>query len=184
MKRFGLLHHPKIAASHRLVDETAVALRNLGVAVWDGSAWDEQAVLHEASESDLLITFGGDGTIVRTARITAACGVPILGVNLGRLGFLAEVQPWDLGDNLNRLVEGQYWLEERAMLHAEVVRSDQVIRSFDALNEVVVARGRTARVLRLSTYIDREYLTTYVADGLVIATPTGSTAYSLAVAAR
>jgi len=91
MKRFGLLHHPKIDESRRLAQETEVALRHLGASVWSVSAWEESEVLGRACEADILIAFGGDGTIVRTARITAGCHLPILGVNLGRLGFLASV---------------------------------------------------------------------------------------------
>jgi len=180
MKRFGLLHHPKIAESQRLAQEIEASLQDLGASVWHASAWDEAEVLQRTHESDLLITFGGDGTIVRTARITAGHDLPILGVNLGRLGFLAELQPWEVPGRLEALLNGQYWLEERMMLHADLERGERTVRSFEALNDVVVSRGRIARVVRLETYIDNQYLTTYVADGVIVATPTGSTAYSLA----
>jgi NAD+ kinase len=128
----------------------------------------------------MVITLGGDGTIVRTARTTAGCALPILGVNLGRLGFLAEVQPADLSAKLVSLMDGQYWLEQRMMLHAELEREERVIHSFDAVNDVVVSRGCMARVVRVDTYVDGQHLTQYVADGVIVATPTGSTAYSLA----
>jgi len=180
MKRFGLLHHPKIAESQQLAQETEASLQALGMSVWRASAWDEPTVLQRAHESDLLITFGGDGTIVRAARITAGHNLPILGVNLGRLGFLAELQPWEVSGKLEALVNGQYWLEERMMLHADLKRDERVVRSFEALNDVVVSRGSIARVIRVDTRIDSQYLTTYVADGVIVATPTGSTAYSLA----
>jgi len=179
-KRFGLLHHPKIPESQQLAQETETGLLALGVSVWRASAWEEAEVLQAAYESDLLITFGGDGTIVRAARVTAGQNLPILGVNLGRLGFLAELQPWEVSDRLEALVNGQYWLEERMMLHADLRRDQRVIQSFEALNDVVVSRGRVGRVVRLDTYIDGQYLKTYVADGVIVSTPTGSTAYSLA----
>jgi len=180
MKRFGLLHHPKIPESQQLAQETDAGLRSLGASAWHASAWDEAEVLRRAHESDVLITFGGDGTIVRTARTTVGHNLPILGVNLGRLGFLAELQPCEVSDKLEALVKGEYWLEERMMLHADLQRDQRVIRTFEALNDVVVSRGSIARVIRVDTYIDTQYLTTYVADGVILATPTGSTAYSLA----
>jgi NAD+ kinase len=180
MKRFGLLHHPKIPASHTLAEEAEAGLKALGASVWSASAWDEAEVARLAHESDLLITFGGDGTIVRTARTTAGHDLPILGVNLGRLGFLAELQPWELSDKLEVLVNGHYWLEERMMLHADLQREDRIVHSAEALNDVVVSRGSIARVVRVDTYVNGSYLTQYVADGVIVATPTGSTAYSLA----
>lgn len=180
MKRFGLLHHPKIAESQHLAQETEASLLALGTSVWLASAWDEAEVSRRARETDLFITFGGDGTIVRTARTTAGHDVPILGVNLGRLGFLAELQPWELPNKLEALVKGQYWLEERMMLRVELRRERRVMQSFEALNDVVVSRGRIARVVRIDAQVDGEYLTTYVADGVIASTPTGSTAYSLA----
>lgn len=180
MKRFGLLHHPRIAESQRLAQETEAGLQALGATVWRAAAGDEAEVLRQAPESDVLITFGGDGTIVRAARITARHDLPILGVNLGRLGFLAELQPGEVSDSLGALLSGQYRLEERMMLQADLRRGQRVARSFEALNDVVVSRGSIARVIRVDTHIDSQFLTTYVADGVIVATPTGSTAYSLA----
>ncbi len=180
MKRFGLLHHPKIPESWQVAEETQAGLEDLGASAWQASAWDEAQVLRKAHESDVLITFGGDGTIVRTARVTAGHDLPILGVNLGRLGFLAELQPSEVSENLKALVNEQYWLEERMMLRAELQRERQTVQCFEALNDVVVSRGGLARAIRVGTYIDGQYLTTYVADGVIVATPTGSTAYSLA----
>jgi len=180
MKRFGLLYHPKIAASQQLAEDTEARLQELGSEAWCSSSWDEPYVLGHLDRSDLLITFGGDGTLVRTARICAGHALPILGVNLGRLGFLAELQPWEVDGRLRLLVEGQYWLEERMMLHAELRRGDETVHLSEALNDVVVSRGCIARVIRISTSIDGQYLTTYTADGVIVATPTGSTAYALA----
>lgn len=179
-KRFGLLHHPKIADAPRLAQEAAAGLRALGVEVWAASAYDEAQVLRNGRDSHLIISFGGDGTIVRVARTIAGLDVPLLGVNLGRVGFLAELQPEDVSEKLESLVNGQFWLEERMMLHAELQRGERVIQSFEAINDVVASRGRIARVVRIKAYVDGQYLTTYIADGVIVATPTGSTAYSLA----
>jgi NAD+ kinase len=112
--------------------------------------------------------------------MAAQHGVPVLGVNLGRLGFLAELKPDDWQAALPRLLSGEYWIEERMMLYAQYHRGDECRGQYEALNDVVVSRGSLARVVRLETHIDGSYLTTYVADGLIIATATGSTGYSLA----
>ena len=180
MRRFGLLHHPKIPESQRLAQETEANLLALGAPVWCSSAWDDAEVVERASNADLLMTFGGDGTIVRVARITAGLDLPIVGVNLGRLGFLAEVQPWELPGKLQPLVDGRYWLEERMMLRIELKRDQKLVQSLEALNDVVLGRGRIARVVRIDAHVEGQYLTTYVADGVIAATATGSTAYSLA----
>ena len=179
MKRIGLLHHPKIPESLDLAGEMARQLRAWGASPWMGSAWDEEVVGQHIADLDLVITLGGDGTILRAARMAARHSVPILGLNLGRLGFLAEMEPGDWREKLRRVLAGEYWLEERIMLRAELWRGGNALRDFEALNDVVIGRASFARVVRLATYIDGSYLTTYVADGLIVATPTGSTAYAL-----
>jgi NAD+ kinase len=130
---------------------------------------------------DLAIVLGGDGSMLRTGSIAARQAVPLLGINLGRLGFLGEVQPSDWLEALRRVLAGNCWLEERMMLHVEHRRAGQLLGSYEALNEAVVGRGALARPVRLKTMIDGGELTTYVADGLIVSTPTGSTAYALAV---
>jgi len=179
VKRIGLLHHPKIPESLDLAGEIARQLRAWGASPWMGSAWDEEVVGQHIADLDLVITLGGDGTILRAARMAARHSVPILGLNLGRLGFLAEMEPGDWREKLRRVLAGEYWLEERIMLRAELWRGGNALGDFEALNDVVIGRASFARVVRLATYIDGSYLTTYVADGLIVATPTGSTAYAL-----
>jgi NAD+ kinase len=151
-----------------------------GLAAWIASAWDEEAVRGEAPNLDLLVTLGGDGSILRAARMGCEQGVPVLGVNMGRLGFLAELEPDGWLAALPRLITGDYWIEERMMLYAEYHRGEEC-RQYEALNDVVVSRGSLARIVRLVTHIDGSYLTTYAADGLIVSTATGSTAYALAV---
>ena len=180
MKRIGLLHHPKLPATQPLAETMARQAQELGLAVWIGSTWDEESVRGEISSLDLLVTLGGDGSILRAARMSCGQGVPVLGVNLGRLGFLAELQPGEWAAALPRLLSGEYWVEERMMLHAEYHRGEEC-RQYEALNDVVVSRGSLARIVRLETHIDGGYLTTYAADGLIISTATGSTAYAHAV---
>jgi NAD+ kinase len=131
-------------------------------------------------EFDLLIALGGDGTMLRAGHLGGPCGIPVLGINLGRFGFLMEVPQHQWLDWLPRLFDGQYWLERRMMLCAEQWREEELLGKWDVLNEVVVARGQIVRPVHLITSVDGRYLTTYVADALIAATPTGSTAYALA----
>lgn len=180
MKRIGLLYHPKIPESRRLAEELTHQIEALGSSPWVCSAWEERRIKGRLTALDLLVTLGGDGTILRAARMAAPYATPILGVNFGRLGFLAEVEPEEVVEKLPSVLEGRYWLEERMMLHAEALRGEECLGKYKALNDVVVGRGPLARVIRLATYIDGDYLTTYAADGVIVATPTGSTAYSLA----
>jgi NAD+ kinase len=181
VKRVGLLHHPKLPASRPLAQEIAAWLDKAGVHTWQGSAWDEVNAAPHLAGLDLVITLGGDGTILRAARMCARHGVPILGVNLGRLGFLTEVQPDQWADALERALAGRYWIEERMMLHGESLRAGERQASFEALNDIVVSRGGLARIIRVQTGVDGAHLTTFVADGVIVSTATGSTAYALAV---
>ena len=176
----GLLHHPKLPESLVLAQEIAHYLEERGVTPWLCSAWDVDQVACNVRDLDLLLTLGGDGTILRTARTAAEYSVPILGINLGRVGFLAEIEVGDWQDRLRQVLAGEYWLEEREMLRAELWRDGDFLDSFESLNDVVTSRASLARVVRLATYVDKSYLTTYVADGLIVATATGSTAYALA----
>ncbi|HLQ64161.1 MAG TPA: NAD(+)/NADH kinase [bacterium] len=130
-----------------------------------------------ATRADMVIAFGGDGTILRAAGLAARAGVPILGVNLGGFGFLAELSTADLPSALPDLVAGRYELDERMMLQAEAdhIDADNLL----ALNDVVVTTRGVARVLRLRVLVNGEHLASYPADGVIVATPTGSTAYSL-----
>lgn len=176
----GLLYHPRISGSQGLAAEMLEFLEGLGVSAWIGSGWDEAAVADQAAHLDLLVTLGGDGSMLRAARMASEHGIPILGVNLGRLGFLAEVQPEQWPNRFRQVLDGDFWIEERMMVHAECWRDEKTLSSYEALNDVVISRGSLARVVRLSTHIDGSYLTTYVADGLIVSTATGSTAYALA----
>jgi NAD+ kinase len=180
MKRVGLVCQPKADRSGQLAQEVERHLHSVGVTSWRADVGDSEALLRETPGSDLVVTLGGDGTIVAVAHQTAHLGVPILGVNLGRLGFLTELEPDQALPGISSVLQGRYWVEERMMLHAELRRDGHLTQRHEALNDVVASRGRVARVVRIEAYIDGQYLTTYYGDGVVAATPTGSTAYSLA----
>ena len=186
--RIGILHHPMKDESIALAGTIEAMLHSTGIEdIWQESAWDADAVAKHLPDIDLLITLGGDGTLLRAARMGASHGVPMLGVKMGRLGFLAELMPNEWQGPLQRIIQGDYWIEERSMVRVRVecIQDDdqppQLICEHDALNDVVFSRGDLARVVRISTHIDGGYLTTYTCDGLIISTATGSTGYALAV---
>jgi len=129
---------------------------------------------------DLLVALGGDGTMLRAGRMCAPHGVPVLGVNLGHFGFLTEIERDGWPDLFPRLLEGKFRLEDRMMLHAVHRRGGRALAEYLVLNEVVVCRGQFVRPIRVRASIDGYLLAAYVADGLIAATPTGSTAYALA----
>ena len=135
----------------------------------------EGTTLHDAT-LDIILSLGGDGTLLRAARIGCQRGIPVLGINLGRLGFLAGAGPEQAEDALRRLVRGQYTIERRIALAARI--GDEGPEAL-AINDVVIHKGGVARVISLSVAVDGEQVGTYSADGIVVATPTGSTAYSL-----
>jgi len=183
----GILHHPKKPESLVLAYEIGRFLQGNGVPViWHESAWDTEAVMSRVPQTDLLVTLGGDGTLLRAARMGAAYEVPMLGVKMGRLGFLAEVNPDDWQSPMAQMLEGDYWIEERLMVHARVERplpegGYAVLSEHEALNDVVFSRGDLARVVRIDCMLDGEFLTQYTCDGMIVSTATGSTGYALAV---
>ncbi|MHB1125342.1 MAG: NAD(+)/NADH kinase [Bacillota bacterium] len=132
-----------------------------------------------SAQAECILVLGGDGTLLNTAREVAVAGTPILGINLGQLGFLTEIELPDLYSDLEKLIRGEFRIEERMMLQATVFRGEQVSSRFRALNDIVITKGAFSRMIRLETYVDSHFIATYPADGLIIASPTGSTAYSL-----
>ncbi|WP_459991018.1 NAD(+) kinase [Methylosoma difficile] len=128
---------------------------------------------------DLVIAVGGDGTFLAAARAIAAFDIPLIGINLGRLGFLVDISPTDLTDKLNRILQGHFREEKRYLLRAKIIRNGQVIHEECAVNEVVVHRWITPSMIEIVTKIDGVFLNSQRSDGLIISTPTGSTAYSL-----
>ncbi len=131
-------------------------------------------------QCDLAIIMGGDGTMLNAARSLVDYEVPILGVNLGRLGFLADVSPSEIPHSLDQVLTGQFREARRSLLHAQVIHNNRVTSETDALNDVVIHKREVARMIEVDTFLDGRFLNAYRADGLIISTPTGSTAYALA----
>ncbi len=129
---------------------------------------------------DLMVVLGGDGTMLSVSRLIAGRNVPILGVNLGGLGFITEINKHEVFSVLEQALQGTCPVEERMMLDAQVFRESSEAGCFTALNDVVINKGALARIIEMETFVNDSYLTTYRADGLIFSTPTGSTAYSLA----
>jgi NAD+ kinase len=187
-RHVGILYHPKKPESITLAREIGAFLPSFGVReIWFESAWEGEAVLTHLPDVDLLITLGGDGTLLRAARLGGEHRVPMLGVKMGRVGFLAEIMPDDWRRPLQQMLQGDYWVEERLMVRARLERQSgagwdpTVVCEYDALNDVVLSRGGLARIVRISVKLDGGYLTTYTCDGLIVSTATGSTGYALAV---
>ncbi len=128
---------------------------------------------------DLIIAIGGDGTLLRAAKLAFPGNVPVTGVNLGRLGFLTDLTPDEVPDGLPAMLDGDYSIEERSVLRAEVIRDGDVVATADGLNDVVVQKWNTARLIAFDTYVDGRFVLSQRSDGMIISTPTGSTAYSL-----
>lgn len=180
MKRIGILYHPMNKAAYPLAQELKDFLGQRGVSAWLCSAWEKEEAECQLDGTDLILTVGGDGTILRAAQVAVSHYIPITGVNLGRLGFMTELGVEEAKDRLGALLAGEGWIDERAMLQAELLAPGSKTGSvFHALNDVVVARGEVARMIRVGTSVDGKPLTTYKADGVIVATATGSTGYSL-----
>lgn len=172
---------PQIPEAEKEVGEVLAFFQSQGVQSSKGLLGDE--VFHQrirTGEYDLLIALGGDGTMLRAGHLCAPNNIPILGINLGHFGFLIEIREHQWREVLPRLLQGEYWLETRMMLCTEQWREEKMLGCWDVLNEVVVSRGKIMRPVQLDASVDGRFLTTYVADGLIAATPTGSTAYALA----
>lgn len=180
MKTVGVIYNPRIAHALPLAKE---------VVAWIEERQKGRVQVCTATEApgflcwpeiDLLVTLGGDGSILRAAHSAASHSTPILGINLGRVGFLTEAEPENWQDVLACVLRDDYWTEKRMMLRAVARRGGDVLGHAEALNDVVVGRGARAQQVHLYTEVDGGYLAMYVADGLIVATPTGSTAYALA----
>ncbi|MGV8049545.1 MAG: NAD(+)/NADH kinase [Anaerolineaceae bacterium] len=129
---------------------------------------------------DLLIVLGGDGTLLRAGHLCAPLGIPLLGVQAGRLGFLVELSEANWQEKLEKLLLGDYRIERRMMLSATFLHEDNIVQEWDVINELVVSRGRVVRPIEIRVDLNEGYLTSYIADGLIVSTATGSTAYALA----
>ena len=162
---------------HVLTENGVTALLDSEAAGLAGRAGQS---LHEIGrQADLIFVLGGDGTILRVARELAGTPTPMLGINLGSLGFLTSVRSEDLASATKQILRGEFDVSERFTIQTTLIRAGQKIATHPALNDAVISRGAFSRIVRLRVTIDGELLTDYVCDGMIFATPTGSTAYSL-----
>jgi NAD+ kinase len=181
LKNILVLAHPNLPQASNEASQLAMVLKENGINADHGPLYDENLRKRaEAGEYDLLIALGGDGTMLRAGHLGGPCDIPILGINLGHFGFLTEIDQTQWRTMLPRLISSDYWLEKRMMLCTKLWRAGELLGSWDVVNEVVVSRGSIMRPVHLITSVDGRYLTTYVADGLIASTATGSTAYALA----
>jgi len=186
IKKIGIVANVKKekAPDYTLALRDWLRQRNIEVLLEEGIAGkicNEEGMERQAlaANVDLLIVFGGDGTILRTARFALGCATPIVGINLGGFGYLTEVNLNEMYEALEIILKGDYETDQRMMLDAAVSDQEGDEQVFTVLNDVVLNRAHLSRIVELETYVDGRYLITYKADGLIVATPTGSTAYSL-----
>jgi NAD+ kinase len=186
MKRIGVVYHPKIPAARALTEQLDPVWPTLKCTAWTCSAWDEQSMRAQCPGTDLVLSVGGDGTILRVSRALCESGTPILGVNLGHLGFMTELSAENLMEKLPSVLHGEGWIDSRMMLQVDLQGrgggegQGESPGPLCALNDVVVGRGAVSRVVYVRASIDGVLLTVYKTDGVIVATATGSTGYSLA----
>ncbi|MBN1934970.1 MAG: NAD(+)/NADH kinase [Anaerolineae bacterium] len=179
MNKIGILSNPNYPQTWDLAMLIQDTLRERGFLALCSCADLEERQPSFPPDLDMLITLGGDGTMLRAAHLVSETATPILGIHMGRLGFLAEVRVDDWQRSLEQIFRGEHWVEERSMLRCELHRDGETLGPWQALNEIVIGRSGIAHMVQLATYVDGGYFTTYVADGLIVATATGSTAYAL-----
>ncbi len=177
MKRVGILYHPKRDKAIAFSQEIELFLNKKGISTWLCSAWEPMEARPQVADSNLILSIGGDGTILRSVRVIIPDTVPILGINLGRLGFMTELEVDEAMDKLPFFLNGDGWIEQRAILEVSTGSQKNVLY---ALNDAFVGRRSIARLVNIECKIDGEYLTTYRADGVIVSTASGSTGYSLA----
>lgn len=178
MRKIGIYFHARQPSGRALAGELAAEIAAEGREVWSCSAWDDEG-RHHVHGTDLIICIGGDGTMLRAARVAASDGVPLLGVNTGRLGFLTELDPGELRARLPAIFGGAGHIEERAMLAIEVESGGKVVGRYEALNDAVVGRRAIGRPVYVEIAVDELPFTTYRSDAVIVASATGSTGYNL-----
>ncbi|ADU65998.1 NAD(+) kinase [Desulfurispirillum indicum S5] len=187
IKYVGIIGKPKQELTRTVVSELIAFLESQGIRydldedtarTCNMEKWVNKSQL--VNEVDLLVALGGDGTILGVARLMAATSIPILAVNLGRLGFLTEVTVDQLFPVLAEILKGNYRVDNRMMLNAHVHRRGERFGTHNVLNDVVINKGALARIIELELFVNDQFVTRYRSDGLIVSTPTGSTAYNLA----
>lgn len=179
IRRIGLAYNPTNDGASELRERAAGWCRMHGVEEWAAPAGDTETLVQHLPGTDVLLVLGGDGTFLRAAQAVTLVDVPLLGVNLGKVGFLSKAETHQLEAVLAQLAAGQYSIRERMGLEGAILPGGHPGgQRFTALNDIVIARGSLARVVRMSVDISESHLATFVADGLVVSSPTGSTGYA------
>ena len=180
VRRIGFAYNPTNEAAVELSARAVGWCQLRAIDHWQAQSGDLEALLRELPTTDALVVLGGDGTFLRAVRAVAEVDVPILGINLGKVGFLSKAEAGELEDVLAKIVAGEFTMDERMALEGRILRDGQALDALRhvALNDIVVARGSLARVCRLDVAIDDTHLATFIADGLIVSSPTGSTGYS------
>ena len=187
-EKIGLVGKPGSEAAQESIDALCQLINKLGLEVFLPESKDfdfphgnaQKLPIGEIGEvCDLVIVVGGDGSMLKTARDLVDCRVPLLGINRGHLGFLTDIRPSEVDSRVPPILKGQYSLENRFLLHAEVFRNEESIGMSNAVNDVVLYPGEIARMIQFELYMDKQFVYSQRSDGLIVSTPTGSTAYSL-----
>ncbi|MEO6398659.1 MAG: NAD(+)/NADH kinase [Tepidiformaceae bacterium] len=179
LKRAIIVHHPSSEGAAVFANQLSLELGRQGVDAIVADAWGDISGCGIETAS-LVICIGGDGTVLRAARITVPHRVPILGVNMGRLGFLTDMSPRDCFNHVERIVAEDWRLEERMMVRGEITDGQAPVVGYDGLNDIVISRRSPGRPIYVDVKVDRARLALYRCDGIIVSTPTGSTGYSLA----
>jgi NAD+ kinase len=181
VRRIGFAYNPTNEAAVELSARASGWCQMRGIGEWQAQSSDTDRLRAELPTTDALVVLGGDGTFLRAARAVAEIDVPLLGINLGKVGFLSKAEASELEAVLSSIVAGDYTIDERMVIEGRILRGgagEGTAERHLALNDIVIARGSLARVCRLDVSIDDTHLATFIADGLVVSSPTGSTGYS------
>jgi NAD+ kinase len=177
--RIGFAYNPTIEGAIELSARAAGWCRVRGIGEWQLPSGDTAALVRELPTTDILVVLGGDGTFLRAAMAVTEVDVPLIGINLGKVGFLSKAEAGDMESVLTSILDDGFGIEERLAIEGRILRGGvRATERLVALNDIVIARGSLARVCRLDVAIDDTHLATFIADGLVVASPTGSTGYS------
>ncbi|MBN2557711.1 MAG: NAD(+)/NADH kinase [Clostridia bacterium] len=179
--KFGIISNTAKDPDGLYLLKVSETITRLGGTVIMRLAMGKDAVLNDKDMHglDIILSMGGDGTFLNIARKTASLGIPILGINIGSLGFLAGTEVQNIESAIKSLLSGEYTIDGRMMVKASVERDGRILHQVSALNDIVISRGNLSRIVNLKTYIDDSYVDTFPGDGLIVSSPTGSTGYSL-----
>ncbi len=192
IKRIGIVLKPNQPDALKTMCELTVWLSKRGISLFGGPEVDRERIAQQtgcaveqvepdqiATNADLILVMGGDGTMIAAARLMGDAEVPVLGINYGGLGYLAEFRIEELYSALESILEGRFRLDRRVMLEVELVRGDESVTRNRVLNDVVINKSALARIIEIEAYLNQQFVNSFRADGLIVSTPTGSTAYNL-----